>query len=86
MTMEDMFYRLMDTSDPIILNLNLRSRLQMKNRMPIPREVLNLLDIPKNKIHDLVLNSNDDEEYSDSDEQTDLDCSFRDTELTGEYE
>lgn len=84
-TMEDMFYRLMDTSDPIILNLNVQSRLRMKNRIPIPKEVLDLLDIPKNIENDLIL-SNNEEEDSDIDEETDLDCSLKNTELTDDDE
>lgn len=44
--LEDMFCRVMDSSDPIISNLNLQSRLKIKKRLLIPDAVKRLLDIP----------------------------------------
>lgn len=52
--MENMFYKLINISDPIILNLNVQSSLQ-KNRIPIPKEALHLLDIPKNEVDDEII-------------------------------
>lgn len=46
-TIEDVFNRIMDTSDPIISTLNLNSRIQKKQYKVIPKEVIQLLDVPK---------------------------------------
>jgi len=75
-----MFYRLIDTLDPIILNLNVQSSLQ-KNRIPIPKEVLHLLDIPKSEmVEEIILSGNDDQEDSDINEETDFEY-LKNTEL-----
>lgn len=51
--LEDIFNRLMDSSDPIVSNLNLQSRLQQyKKHMILPEEVRKLLQIPSVDEHE----------------------------------
>ncbi|XP_026828955.1 uncharacterized protein LOC109611090 [Ooceraea biroi] len=45
--MEDMFYRVMDTSDPIISNISLNNRLNKQKRLPFSQDVIRLFLIPK---------------------------------------
>ncbi|XP_011858792.1 PREDICTED: uncharacterized protein LOC105556321 [Vollenhovia emeryi] len=45
--MEDVFYRLMDTSDPLISNINLDTRIHNVAKTLLPQEVRNLLMIPE---------------------------------------
>lgn len=44
-TLKDLFYRVMDTSDPIISSMSLTSRINKKKILVLPREVLDLLAI-----------------------------------------
>jgi len=44
--LEDVFYRLMDTSDPVISTIRLNTRLRQKEKLPISKEVQDLLAIP----------------------------------------
>lgn len=46
-TLTDLFYRVMDTSDPIISSVSLTSRINKKKVLALPREVLDLLTIPE---------------------------------------
>lgn len=64
---QDLFNRVMDTSDPLISSMNLSSRLQKSSKrkqLPLPAEVCNLLALPK-------LNS-DSESDTDADELEDV--------------
>lgn len=45
--MEDIFYRVMDTSDPIVLNISLNNRLKKQKRLPLSQDVIWLFLIPK---------------------------------------
>lgn len=50
--MEDVFHRLMDTSDPLISSINLDTRIRNVAKMykiPLPQEVRNLLTVPLKK-------------------------------------
>lgn len=46
-TLRDLFYRVMDTSDPIISSMSLTSRINKKKVLVLPQEVLDLFAISK---------------------------------------
>lgn len=73
-TLEDVFLRSMDTSDPYISTLSHRTRLNKKKKLPLPVEVTALLKYPeissgnfnyKNENDDDVDNDDDDDDSSD---------------------
>lgn len=41
--LEDLFYRVMDSSDPIVSNMSMTSRMSRRKRLPLPIEVTQLL-------------------------------------------
>lgn len=65
-TMRDMFYRMMDTLDPIISSLNIQSRLQKsikRKNLPLPVKVQNLLAVSEiEKSHHLSDDNDSDQE------------------------
>lgn len=86
-TIEDVFNRIMDTSDPIISTLNLNLRIHKKQHKAIPKEVIHLLDIPKfdqSQSMDFLSESNETEKEDDSSGLTNFYESLHDTELTNE--
>lgn len=46
-TLEDVFLRSMDTSNPQISTLSLRTRLNKKKKLPLPAEIIALLKLPE---------------------------------------
>lgn len=48
-TLKDLFYRVMDTSDPIISSMSLTSRINKKKILALLREILDLLAISENE-------------------------------------
>ena len=69
--LEDVFYRVMDTSDPKISSMSLSSRLQHKQLLPIPEEVSCLFSISETEKICNSINNNDvdvDCEEDESDE------------------
>ncbi|KMQ83296.1 dna-mediated transposase [Lasius niger] len=45
--MEDIFYRVMDTSNPIVSNISLNNRLKKQKRLPFSQDIIRLFLIPK---------------------------------------
>lgn len=45
--MADIFYRVMDTSDPIVSNISLNNRLKKQKRLPFSQDIIRLFLIPK---------------------------------------
>lgn len=83
-TMEDMFFRLIDMSDPIIVNLYSETALKRKVRKPLPKDVLNFLLVPQTNMKDSTTFDVDDEQDSDMDDaEMELEYS---TELSDEEE
>jgi len=71
-TLEDLFYRVMDSSDPIVSSLSLQSRLQQhKKHVMLPEEARKLLQIPNVGEHE-----------STSQETEANDCNFDDNVLS----
>lgn len=66
-TLEDLFNRSMDTTDPVISAVSLQSRLQKRKKLPLPSEVIQLLAVPQNE-NVLAGNSFDEDEPIDDDE------------------
>lgn len=62
--MEDIFHRLMDTSDPLISSINLDTRIRNVAKIPLPQEVRNLLTLPEVIKSDFDLDSSDDVNFT----------------------
>lgn len=76
-TMRDTFHRVMDTSDPIISNLNIQLRLRNNNKkknLPLPVEVQNLLAVSEMEISDS--DDDDDSNHQESENITGLPQTF----------
>lgn len=63
--LQDVFYRSMDSTDPIINDISLQSRLKKRNKFWLAKEISDLLEVPEE-------NSRSDSNTNDEDEQTDL--------------
>ena len=66
-TLTDVFYRLMDTSEIIISSLNLNSRLRKKKFQSIPQEVTHLLAAPEVNVSSHTTSHVDNDSDSDND-------------------
>lgn len=75
-TMEDIFFRSMDSSDPLIASLSLSSRLQKRKKLPLPSAVIELLalpEIPKENISDVTNKEFDQTRNDDKDDDDEYD-------------
>lgn len=80
--LEDIFYRAMDTSDPIISTVGLQRRIQKRTRLSFPPEVTELFAIPEaNTISSYHAEDEANDEVSSGLEETFL---FSDVELSDE--
>jgi len=52
--LEDTFYRIMDTSDPVISTISLEKRIKNKKRLPFPPDVIELFSIPDTDATDSI--------------------------------
>lgn len=77
-TMEDMYLRAMDTSDPKISTESLRARINKNKKLPLPSAVLNVLAIPETDKQNKLLE--DGEENDDDEDESELQEVFRELE------
>lgn len=89
-TISDMFYRSMDSTDPLISSQNLESQFNSSKYEKLPQAVLNLMKIPEEnlKVTDSELNRNieEDENLSESETEDESVDDFDNLELTDNEE
>lgn len=71
--LEDLFYRVMDSSDPIVSSMSMISRIRKRKRLPLPTEVTQLLLTDKQNSDGIKCGSesNDDDDDGEDDDSID---------------